>query len=296
MNFTAFRYFNEVARTKAIRRAADRLHVAPSAISRQLALLEHDMGAPLLERTNAGIELTAAGVMLERYTRTLFRDLERVREGIGAFRSLDRGEVKVHAMEGVLSNFLPDAMAAFLSRYPRIGFQVTTRSSDLIVEALIRDETDVGIIYNPENRPEIEVIAERVEPVMCLVAPHDPLSMQDAVTLADLCARRLALPNRNFGLRQLFDQTIERLRMKPEAVVEGNNLEFLRAMTTSGSCVTVGPTLSARREIDAGILHAIPIDHEGFRQVRSAVCVHRERVPSFAAKAFLKVLVERFEA
>lgn len=296
MNFTAFRYFNEVARTKAIRRAADRLHVAPSAISRQIALLEHELGAPLLERTNVGIELTAAGVMLERYTRTLFRDLDRVREGIAAFRSLDQGEVKIHTMEGVLSNFLPETLSTFVTQYPRIGFQVTTCSSDLTVEALIRDETDIGIVYNPDLRPEIEIMAERTEPVVCLVAAQDGLAQQHSVTLHELCERPLALPNRNFGLRQLFDNAVEARRLRPRAVVEANNLEILRAMAVAGTCVTIGPVLAARREIEAGLLAAVPIDLPTFLSVRSAVCVHRERVPSFAAREFLKFLRERFTA
>jgi DNA-binding transcriptional LysR family regulator len=294
LNFTAFRYFNEVARSKAIRRAADRLHVTPSAISRQIALLEHQLGAPLLERTTNGVELTAAGVMLERYTRTLFRDLERVREGIAAFRSLDQGEVKIHAMEGVLSNFLPETVCAFLQQHPDINFQVTTCSSDLIVEALIRDETDIGIIYNPELRFEIQVVAERKEPVVCLVAPHNELANEPVVTLAQLCQKPLALPRQSFGLRQLFDRTADARRFKPRIVIEANNLEILRAAAVLGTCVTIGPQMSAQREISAGLLKAIPIDLEAFSNVRSAVCVHQERVPSYAASAFLKFLKGRF--
>ncbi|MGI4839546.1 MAG: LysR family transcriptional regulator [Janthinobacterium lividum] len=294
MNFTAFRYFNEVAQSKAIRRAADRLHVTPSAVSRQISMLEHQLGAPLLERTNSGVELTAAGVMLERYTRTLFRDLERVREGIAAFRSLDQGEVKIHAMEGVLSNLLPEMISAFLAQHPRIDFQVTTCSSDLIVEALIRDETDIGIIYNPELRFEIEVVAERKEPVVCLVCPHDELAREPLVTLQQLCKKPLALPRPSFGLRQLFDRTAEARLYKPRIVVEANNLDILRATAVLGTCVTIGPEISARREIDAGLLIAIPIDQESFSNVRSAVCVHQERVPSYAANAFVKFLKSRF--
>lgn len=294
MNFTAFRYFNEVARSKAIRRAADRLHVTPSAISRQIALLEHQLGAPLLERTTNGVELTAAGVMLERYTRTLFRDLERVREGIAAFRSLDQGEVKLHAMEGVLSNFLPDTMAAFAAHHPQIDFQVTTCSSDLIMEALIRDETDIGILYNPELRFEVQVIAQRLEAVVCLVANHDELAIEPVITLEQLCARPLALPRQSFGLRQLFDRAAQARRLKPRIMIEANNLEVLRATAMLGTCVTIGPKLSAQREIDAGLMKAIPIDLEAFAQVRSAVCVHQERVPSYAASAFLKFLKQRF--
>jgi DNA-binding transcriptional LysR family regulator len=294
VNFTAFRYFNEVAHSKAIRRAADRLHVTPSAVSRQISLLEHQLGAPLLERTKNGVELTAAGVILERYTRTLFRDLERVREGINAFRSLDQGEVKIHAMEGVLSNFLPQTIAAFLALHPRIDFQVTTCSSDLIVEALIRDETDIGIIYNPELRFEIDVAAERKEPVVCLVAPGDEFANLALVTLQQLCTRPLALPRPSFGLRQLFDRTPEARNLKPRVVVEANNLEILRATAVMGTCVTIGPMISAQREIDAGLLKAIPIDLDAFANVRSAVCVHQERVPSYASNAFLKFLKGRF--
>jgi DNA-binding transcriptional LysR family regulator len=294
VNFTAFRYFNEVAQSKAIRRAADRLHVTPSAVSRQIALLEHQLGAPLLERTHSGVALTAAGVMLERYTRTLFRDLARVRESIAAFRSLDQGEIKVHAMEGVLSNLLPELIAGFLQQHPRIDFQVTTCSSDLIVEALIRDETDIGIIYNPETRLEIEVVAERREPVVCLVAPHDELADQARVSLQQLCQRPLALPRQSFGLRQLFDRSAELHRLKPRIVIEANNLDILRAAAVLGACVTIGPLISAQREIDAGLLRAIPIDLEAFNHVRSAVCVHQERVPSHAASAFLKCLRQGF--
>ena len=78
LNLNTYRYFNEVAETRSIRRAADRLHVAPSAISRQIAILERMLGSLLLERTNTGIQLTTAGLVLERYTRQMFRDLERV--------------------------------------------------------------------------------------------------------------------------------------------------------------------------------------------------------------------------
>lgn len=65
MNLNSYKYFNEVAETGSIRRVADRLHVAPSAVSRQIPLLEHSFGAMLLERSNTGIRLPTAGKMLE---------------------------------------------------------------------------------------------------------------------------------------------------------------------------------------------------------------------------------------
>jgi DNA-binding transcriptional LysR family regulator len=114
------------------------------------------------------------------------------------------------------------------------------------------------------------------------------------VSMQQLCQRPLALPRQSFGLRQLFDRTAEARRFKPRIMVEANNLDILRATAVLGTCITIGPEISARREIDAGLLRAIPIDLEAFSHVRSAVCVHQERVPSYASNAFLKFLKERF--
>lgn len=294
MNFAAFRYFNEVARARAIRRAADRLHVAPSAVSRQLALLEHSFGAPLLERTNAGVNLTPAGELLERYTRRMFRELDEVKESIASFKTLDQGTVKLHTMEGVLSNVLPRTISAFGERHPGISFVVSSRSSDMIAEALISNETDIGIIYNAMVRPEIEVIVDRADPVMCLVAASDPLASEAAVTLEAICERRLALPHQHFGLRQLFDSAVAARKLRPINVVETNNLELPRAMAVTGSCVTIGPVLAAQRDIEYGDLVAVPISVPTFLMVRSSVCVHKDRTLSFAANEFLKFLRDNF--
>ncbi|MFC3059009.1 LysR family transcriptional regulator [Paenirhodobacter populi] len=290
MNFVAFRYFNEVAKTKAIRRAADRLHVAPSAVSRQLAMLEHSFGAPLLERTNTGVELTPAGVLLERYTRNMFRELDQVKDSISGFRSLRQGEVKIHVMEGVLSSMLPEVIAGFSSRFPGIRFSVSSNASDAIVEALIKNQTDIGITYNASLRPELEIVVERADPVMCLVATNHPLAQNATVRLDEICQNRLALPHRGFGLRQLFDSAVEARRLQPDYVVETNNIELPRAMAATGNCVTLGPVLAAFREIQMGLLVAIPIDVPTFLMVRSSVCVHRDRKLSFAAHEFIKML------
>ncbi|MBV8891425.1 MAG: LysR family transcriptional regulator, partial [Acidobacteria bacterium] len=64
MDFTALRYFYETAHSRSIRAASERLHVSPSAISRQIAKLEHELRAPLFDRRAHGMSLTAAGEIL----------------------------------------------------------------------------------------------------------------------------------------------------------------------------------------------------------------------------------------
>ncbi|KIZ46209.1 LysR family transcriptional regulator, partial [Rhodopseudomonas palustris] len=95
MRFLALRYFNEVAKLGSIRKAADRLHVAPSAVSRQIAQLEHELDAVLFERSKMGVQLTSAGEVLARQSNRIFRDLERARTEIDDLRGLRRGEVSL---------------------------------------------------------------------------------------------------------------------------------------------------------------------------------------------------------
>lgn len=295
MNLNTYKYFNEVAETRSIRRAADRLHVAPSAISRQIAILEQSLGTMLLERTNTGIQLTPAGLVLERFTRHMFRDMERVQESIRSLKGLRLGEVKIWVIEGLIMDFLPRTIAEFNEQFPAIKFSVYSESSDRIAEALTRDEADIGIVYNPKGRPGIEIMAQYSEPVMCLVSPLHDFANREKLTLAEICSQQIALPVTSFGLRQLFDQAVSRSRMTPDIVVSTNNLELTKNLAITGRTLAIAPVMAARKELSDGRLKAIPIDSPDFVEATSAVCIHRDRQLSYAANEFLKRLVKAFK-
>ncbi|ATN37237.1 LysR family transcriptional regulator (plasmid) [Rhizobium sp. ACO-34A] len=296
MNLNTYRYFNEVAETRSIRRAADRLHVAPSAISRQIAILEQSLGTLLLERTNTGIQLTSAGLVLERFTRHMFRDMERVQESIRNLKGLRLGEVKIWVIEGLILDFLPRTIADFNEQFPAIKFSVYSESSDRIAEALSRDEADIGIVYNPRGRPGIEIVAQYSEPVMCMVNPTHDFAGRESLSLAEICSQQIALPITSFGLRQLFDQAITRQKLNPDVLVSTNNLELTKAMAITGKTIAIAPAMAARKELSDGRLRAIPIQEGEFVDATSAVCVHRDRQLSYAANEFLKRLVKAFQA
>jgi DNA-binding transcriptional LysR family regulator len=296
LNLNAYKYFNEVAETRSIRRAADRLHVAPSAISRQLAILERALGTLLLERTNTGIQLTPAGLVLERYTRHMFRDLERVQESIKNLKGLRLGEVKIWVIEGLILDFLPRAIADFNEQFPAIKFSVYSESSDRIIEALTRDEADIGIVFNVKNRPAIEIVAQYSEPVMCMVPPGHDFCERESLTLAEICSQQIALPVTSFGLRQLFDQATAKQKLTPDILVSTNNLELTKTMAMTGKTLAIAPALAARKELSDGRLKAIPIQEPDFTEATSSVCVHRDRRLSYAANEFLKRLVKAFQS
>jgi len=295
MNLNTYKYFNEVAETGSIRRAADRLHIAPSAISRQIALLEHSLGVTLLERTNTGIRLTPAGTLLERFTRKMCRDLDRIHESIKNLKGLREGEVKIWVIEAVVQTILPRIMTHFNEHYPAIHFSINSESSDRTLEAIIRDEIDIGIVFNTGERAGIEVIKRFPAPVQCLVSPKHPLAQHRAVSLREICSYPVALPVSSFGMRQTFDSVTRSLHLNPQSIVNTNNLELAKAMAIAGRTLTIGPVQIARREIEQNTLIAIPVDNEALQRANIEICVHRDRSLSFAAHQFLKHICQEFE-
>lgn len=290
MRFLTLRYFNEVAKLGSIRKAADRLHVAPSAVSRQIAQLELELAAVLFERSKVGVQLTAAGEVLARHSHRIFRDLDRARSGIDDLRGLQRGEVSVWVIEGFVSGLLPDLLGNFHHRYPGVSFKIQTGSTDRIVEALLEDEADIGITFNAISRPEIEVITEYVEPISCLVAPTHEYANHSVLSLDEICKHYLALPEHSFGLRQVFERAIAKRRLNPKILVTTNSLELTKTMAATAQVIAFMPALTVISELAAGGLRAIPISDPDFAAARSSICVHRDRPLPHAAQQFLKLL------
>lgn len=295
MRFLTLRYFHEVARLGSIRKAADRLHVAASAVSRQIAQLEQELDAELFERSKMGVKLTSAGEILMRQTTRMFRDLDRARGEIDDLRGLRRGEVYLWAMEGVLSGILPAVLSRFHRQFPGVAFNVVTSSTDRMIEALLDDVTDVAITFNATPRAEIEVIAEYVEPISCLVSPKHRFANRRKLTLAEICEEALALPDHSFGLRQVFERAARKAKLHPRAVVTTNSLEFTKTLAATGEMLAFMPALTVLRETEAGVLRIVPVSDEDFAMARSSISVHRDRPLPHAARAFLKMLAAEIE-
>ncbi|MCG6204978.1 LysR family transcriptional regulator [Rhodopseudomonas sp. HC1] len=292
MRFLTLRYFNEVAKLGSIRKAADRLHVAPSAVSRQIAQLEHELDAVLFERSKVGVQLTPAGEVLARQSNRIFRDLARARNEIDDLRGLRRGEVSLYVIEGLVSGLLPDLLANFHHRYPAVTFRIQTGSTDRIIEALLEDEADIGITFNAIPRPEIEVIAEHVEPIACLVAPTHEFANRTSLTLDDICSQTIALPEHSFGLRQVFERAIAKRQRSPQVLVTTNSLELTKRMAATGQVIAFMPALTVITELHSDALRAIPIADPAFAAARSSISIHRDRPLPHAPQEFLKALAD----
>lgn len=254
------RYFREVAEQGSVRQAAERLFVAQSAVSRQVALLEEELGVSLFERRSRGMVLTDAGRLLLDYSHDTRSRFEELRDTIQEYGSLSRGHVGIATVEGLIDSFLPDVINEFGLEFPGISLDVVALGSHAVAEAVAERQYDLGIVFGRAPGGDLIEIACMRQPLCLLVAPAHPLARQSRCTLEDLATFPLILPGRIFGIRQLVDRIAARKKLRLKVTVETNTLAFAkRLVKKSGDHVTILPVDFVMDDVRAGSVVAVPI-------------------------------------
>lgn len=294
LQFSALRYFHEVAQCGSIRQAADRLHVAPSAVSRQIVKIEHEYGALLFERRAQGVRLTTAGKILWTHLSATFRSLHRARSEIDDLKGLRRGEIVVHCIEGLIGDFLPEVLSQYHSRFPNITFNVVITSTDRIVEALANDEADIGITFFGPSRADVTPVITHPEPLVALMAPGHPLARKRSLQLAEIAEYPIAMPDSTYGVRRLIDKSANIHNLSLNMLLTTNSIEMARSLARKGNAITLSPRFAAVRELALGELVAVQVDDPHFADATTEVSVRRDRCLPIAAKEFIKFLEQAF--
>ncbi|KGS03011.1 LysR family transcriptional regulator [Burkholderia sp. ABCPW 111] len=297
MQLRTLRYFQELAHCASLRKASERLHVAPTAISRQIEQLEHHFGAPLLERGPRGIRLTAEGEFLAERIDSVLRELDEVKTLISARRNLDVGSVSVYASEGIVSGLLAPVLAEFTRRHPRIRFDITVASAQHTLDALCQGRADLGVGFYLPHRADVEILDAVDLSHRVLVPPTHPLSARARVTLAELVDQPLAIPDAAFGVRQALERIAKRSGVTLEPLFTTCSLETQKALARQGAALLILPCFTppganGAAPADDTDLHALPIADAELRQVSVALCVYRYRPRSIAVNTCVEMLKE----
>ena len=283
-------YFAEVARCGSVRQAADRLYVAGSAVSRQIAKLEQYVRTPLFERRAGGMHLTEAGKLLSFYLQRTDRELDRALSAIDDLRGLKSGEVSISSVEGMIDDFLPSVIESFRRRYPGIFFHVKIQSALSVVEDIASDQSDIGIGFNVPKRKNLVVVAKHSQPIIAVCSPKHPLAKNRKLTLAQLNQYPLALLDTTFGTRRLVDDAFARSRLPQQAIVVTNSILMLKSLAKRGGVVTLLPSFSVQNQVRHRELVAIPTNNLILNSAHLDLCVHNLKSLSSAATEFLDLL------
>jgi DNA-binding transcriptional LysR family regulator len=183
-----FTYLDTVARTGSIRKAADTLNVASTAINRMIIDLEEQIGTPLFERLPRGVRLTAAGELLIGAIRRNISDLGSVASQIEQLRGLVRGKVKIACSESVADDLVPTAIAKYQVKHRGVQFSIQVGNTTSLVEDLLGYETDLLLAHDPPPSEGITELLSVTQPICAMVRSDHPLFRQNTLAVADLGA------------------------------------------------------------------------------------------------------------
>jgi DNA-binding transcriptional LysR family regulator len=290
MHFSALRYFLETARLGSIRRAAEVLYVAPSAVSRQIALLERTYGMPLFERHAAGVRLTVAGEVFARQARATVRDFERLHSEIDDLQKLRRGTVRIVSVEATVTSVVYRAMAEFARSYPGISYEVRVKGGITAIAALAAEECDIAISFEPPPHPDVEEVQSLRDPIVAIMHPAHPLASRAKVTLRELVSHPVALLDDSHTTRTLMDKALALEGLKLESVLTINAVGLIAEFALTKKAITFAPSLIVHADVKAGLLKTTLIDYPTLLGTRFVLCRHKSRPPTLPAQAFLIAL------
>ena len=282
---------SEIARAGSIRRAAERLNLTPSALTRQIQDLEYELGTPIFERLPQGMRLNAAGELFVRHVRDQVADLDRVRSQIADLSGVRRGHVSLACSQAFLTQLVPEEVEAYRALFPQVGFMVQVRDHAQAVTSLAAFEADLALILQPPPSAELHPLFSGHQTLYALMRRGHPLAAETGpVRLRECLAHPLALPDHSLAIRHHIAHALARRGVELRPVVESGSLEFLRNLTLREDLVSL--------QIPSGIpqdprLHSRPIDARDLTPMTLVLAQLRGRSLSVAAAKFADQLVIR---
>src|SRR5579883_109143 len=185
MEFHQLTYFLAAAQTQNFRKAAEICLVAQSALSRQIAALEEELGVTLFTRNKKRVTLTPEGREFARYVRNALEQLQEGQQWIAELQAGQRGTIHIGCIESLTTAFLPAFFAAFHQRYPHVRLKVRVNHTYEIIAMVEQGEIELGLILDPQLQSELLIVKELFrQPLHLLVAANHPLAEKNAaVTL-----------------------------------------------------------------------------------------------------------------
>ena len=255
------RYFVAVVEEGSMTRAARRLRIAQQSLSQQIHILETQLGAVLLTRTNRGVTPTHVGEVLLYEARAVLAQAARANDAVRRAARGDIGELRVGFLTTVAHDLMPPVVRAFAEQYGGIALHTEDLQIAALVAGVREGHLDAGL-----SRPPLvdDINAEPVydEPVAAVLPAGHPLSGRAQLTLADLAGEPWVLTPRSSWppWHRKYDADFAEAGYRPRVPQRGTTPQALLALVAAGVGVTRLPLSSRSLRMDGVVF--VPLTGE----------------------------------
>lgn len=233
MDLKQLQYFVRIAELGSVSRAADALAIAQPALSRQVRLLEVELGVSVFIRHGRGVRLTESGKTLYEHALGILHQCERTRELMQQTSHEVAGKVAVGLPPSLCKLLAAPLMGVLKQKYPAIRVTIREGLSSHLMEWLVGGSLDCALLYNATASPEIVVQPLGIEPRWLVSSKQNQLRRK-RISLSQLSSLPLILPSRPHATRLNVDRALAELGQVANVVAEIDGVPAILELVRGG--------------------------------------------------------------
>jgi DNA-binding transcriptional LysR family regulator len=292
LNFNLLRIFYIAAQKSSFSAAADKLVVTQPTVSAQIKAFEKQCGVILFKRIGKRVELTDSGRCLFKYAKKIFDLTAEIEELISDICRREEGIIRLGIGKSYGKYFISPLLSRFQKKFPKVKIILKEGNSEDIFEGILKYEIDFGLlgINIAHSRKCLELIRIQKEEVLLIVWPRHRFANNKGVSFSDLKDEPIILREKGSGVRDLIIARFEQEKIKPNIVIETENVSTLIELIKEEEGVGFLSKFVAEKELGNGTLKAISFQKKLY--IGGYLAFLKNSYFSQTKKAFLKVLFE----
>ena len=295
MHAAVLRYFLEVARHGSIRKAAQNLFVASSAVNRQILRLEEELGTELFDRVPSGMRLNAAGERLQQHVRGTLHDFHLMRTELAALKGERKGHVSIAAMDSLLIEFLPAAVEEFSESYPAVRYTISSAMPSDVPDRVARGDNDIGICYLGKLPATLKVAAKAPFPPGVVMSPSHPLARKARIDFSDCRDQAFIQISRISPIHALVQPEFSRFWDELVPSISCNSTTMAKRMIIAGRGISFFSKIGFMDELDRGEVVWRPLDNKAINAIEVGILIPSHRNLSHVTRQFLDRITRRLK-
>jgi DNA-binding transcriptional LysR family regulator len=279
MDLRQLEILQTIAETGSFTACGRKLHVSQSAISRQILLLEEELGEPLFLRVGRQVRMTPAAESLVQLGQRVFQD---IRETLGSItdrtRAL-RGTLRLSGGMTVCLYVFPPLLKHLKRVHPGLDVRLTVATAGRSVEEIRAGRIDAGLLTLPVEESDLVTLPVLREELLVVTMPTHLLARKRRIEPQDLSGQPFILFEAGSATRQVIDSFFITNKVEPTVVMDTENVEIIKAMVKTGLGISIVPYQAIAREVRAGQFFCARIEGHELMRETGWVYARANRVP-----------------
>ncbi|MGE6258234.1 LysR family transcriptional regulator [Heyndrickxia sporothermodurans] len=274
-------YFIEVAKREHVTKAAESLHVAQSAISRQISLLESELGTPLFDREGRNVKLTHMGKMFLEHSERIMIELEKAKEKVEEYLNPNTGIIHLGFSSGLSVSTFSMMFSQFRESHPNLHFHFHQGNPTYLVKQIERGDIDIAFIAPVlSDHPLVKGDIFFTEKLLLVLSENHYLSSEPVIRIGQLQEERFVTFRKESFIRSTIEKACHHAGFDPMIAFEGEDVDTIKGLVAAGVGIAILPELAFSYNLPKD-LKTIPIDDQSFiRSVGVITPKNRELAPS----------------